>query len=353
MPSTFDTLLRLELQAVGENASTWGTKTNTNLELIAQAIAGHISVNVGGGAAYSLLTAQASTDEVRQMFITFNGVLTSSIPVYIPASPGSWYIRDNTSGAFSITVKTSAGTGVSLTRTGLNVLACDGVSVYPAAETNRVNRTGDSMTGTLSLPAGTSVSASQAMRNDEITAHVSTAVATRIPTGSIILWYGSVGSIPAGWLLCDGTNGTPDLRGRFIIGAGGDYAVSATGGSFDATTSVGGDHAHGGITGQASLTAAQIPSHTHAVDLYDPGHTHAITPLPTVYSVGSNQVGSSGVLLSPTTMVAAPASAGITVSIGATGGSGGHDHVITSAGSHSHGVSVIPPYYALCYIMKT
>jgi len=58
--------------------------------------------------------------------------------------------------------------------------------------------------------------------------------APAVPTGVILLWSGSTGSVPSGWYLCDGTNGTPDLRDRFIIGAGNTYAVNATGGTADA-----------------------------------------------------------------------------------------------------------------------
>jgi len=50
--------------------------------------------------------------------------------------------------------------------------------------------------------------------------------------GMIVLWYGAIVDIPAGWVLCDGTNDTPDLRDKFIVGAGGGYAVGATGGDF-------------------------------------------------------------------------------------------------------------------------
>ena len=57
--------------------------------------------------------------------------------------------------------------------------------------------------------------------------------ATPIPSGGIFLWSGSIGSIPAGYVLCNGSNGTPDLRNRFIVGAGSTYAVDATGGSAD------------------------------------------------------------------------------------------------------------------------
>ena len=51
-----------------------------------------------------------------------------------------------------------------------------------------------------------------------------------VPKGGIIIWSGSVNDIPAGWVLCDGSNGTPDLRDRFVLGAGNNYTVGATGG---------------------------------------------------------------------------------------------------------------------------
>ena len=56
------------------------------------------------------------------------------------------------------------------------------------------------------------------------------AIATVIPAGLICLWSGAADALPAGWALCNGSNGTPDLRGRFLVGAGGSYAVGDTGG---------------------------------------------------------------------------------------------------------------------------
>ena len=73
-----------------------------------------------------------------------------------------------------------------------------------------------------------------------------------IPSGCIVMWSGSVASIPAGWYLCNGSNSTPDLRNRFIVGAGSTYAVGATGGSADAI----------------------VVSHTHTAT--DSGHTHSV-----------------------------------------------------------------------------
>jgi hypothetical protein len=79
-------------------------------------------------------------------------------------------------------------------------------------------------------------------------------------TGVISKWAGAITDIPVGWKLCDGANGTPDLRGKFIVGAGSagaQYAVGATGGA-----------------DTVALTAAQMPAHNHAV--YDPGHSHGV-----------------------------------------------------------------------------
>lgn len=56
-----------------------------------------------------------------------------------------------------------------------------------------------------------------------------------IPSGAIIMWSGATNAIPAGYVLCDGTNSTPDLRNRFVIGAGNSYAVGATGGGTSTT----------------------------------------------------------------------------------------------------------------------
>jgi len=74
-----------------------------------------------------------------------------------------------------------------------------------------------------------------------------------IPIGGIIMWSGSITSIPDGWNLCDGTSGTPNLRDRFVVGAGSGYAVATTGGRTDTplhshihgfTTDPGGAHNH-------------------------------------------------------------------------------------------------------------
>lgn len=134
-------------------------------------------------------------------------------------------------------------------------------------------------------------------------------VANSVPSGLISLWSGSTASIPTGWVLCDGNNSTPDLRNRFIVGAGATYAVDATGGSANAV----------------------VVSHTHTVT--DPGHNHSVPN-----SGSQNNSFDSGTTVgNDTTGTSGTATTGI--SIASAGESGTNKN--------------LPPYYALAYIMKT
>lgn len=361
MPSTFDPLLRLELQATGENRTTWGIKANNDFTLAAQAIAGHVSVNIGGLSSYSLVVAEASTDEARMGSITLSGVLTGNVNVFVPAVSKNWIFRDNTTGNYQITIKTSTGDGLALAE-GTTFVWCDGVSVRAASETNRVSRAGDVMTGPLSLPAGTSVSASQAMRRDEIISMVATMIDAAVSVAmvdKIVIWRRSIVSIPTGWALCDGTNGTPDLRGVFVRGASATVSVDSTGGGTTYTTDSAGGHDHGGFTGSVSLSVGQMPSHTHAATVVDPGHNHHMfdeagykISMPGTTNTRFVDIGINANLV-PGGINSDPNYTGISVGVSVAGGGETHQHVISSVSGHTHGlVSVLPPYYTLCYIMK-
>lgn len=167
----------------------------------------------------------------------------------------------------------------------------------------------------------------------------------KFPVGGIIMWSGSVGSIPAGWGLCDGTLygavQSPDLRGRFIIGAGGAYAPADTGGSHSNTTAA----SSGSVTVDAHvLTVDELPAHGH------PFRTSAITAI----TARSNEDG--GLMLNNDSTANQTAHNGTPSStlgqqIGGTGGGQGHTHT-ASGGSHTHTVTSTPPYYALAYIIK-
>ena len=143
-------------------------------------------------------------------------------------------------------------------------------------------------------------------------------------TGMIILWSGAEVDIPTGFTLCDGTANTPDLRSRFVVGAGtgGNYSVNATGGSADATL-VSHQHSAG------SYSAASDGAHTHSYNFRsgteraDNDEDHQRNSGSTAYTTSSD---------------------------------GSHTHSI-SGSSSTEGSSAtnanLPPYYALCYIMKT
>lgn len=170
---------------------------------------------------------------------------------------------------------------------------------------------------------------------------------TGVPIGAIILWSGAVESIPVGWALCDGNNSTPDLRDRFVVGAGNSYAPGSTGGSnthtHAATTPLSGGHDHGLIVNYHELTIAEMPAHTHRAFGSRYGDNHAPGADPALFS-------SSG----DSTFPAVTSYPESTV----TGSGNGHGHGLTvgSNGAHTHTVNVTsadsrPLYYALCYIM--
>ena len=157
---------------------------------------------------------------------------------------------------------------------------------------------------------GSTATATTQSAGDNSTKVATTAyVATNaIPSGGIIIWSGSSSAIPSGWYLCNGANGTPDLRNRFVVGAGSTYAVGATGGSADAI----------------------VVSHTHSVT--DPGHSHTIGFQN--HTIDQN-AGSAGLVRQGTSNTSTQTTG---ISISSTGASG------TNAN--------LPPYYALCYIQK-
>lgn len=145
--------------------------------------------------------------------------------------------------------------------------------------------------------------------------------ANRIPPGLIAMWSGSAANVPSGWALCDGSNGTPDLRDRFIVGAGGSYNVGSTGG-----------------TAQVTLTVNQLPSHSHQGTTGNAGaHTHTYSGSTDLMWAG---MGGGGALVHPPRTLQ-------------TSESGVHSHTFTTqatGGGQPH--ENRPPYYALAYIMK-
>ena len=178
-----------------------------------------------------------------------------------------------------------------------------------------------------------------------------------VPQGGIIMWSGAVANVPAGWALCNGANGTPDLRDRFVIGAGGTRAPGVTGGAASGTTSSAGAHTHTGSTGGAALTVAQLPSHTHTGTTSTNGdHNHSITLLRRRGADGFTAVGGWDVANAEhgpeTKSVDSAGAHNHTFTTNATGEGAAHTHSIGSDGGHEHTVNTLPPFFALAFIMK-
>jgi hypothetical protein len=134
MASTYSTDLKLELMATGENAGTWGTKTNTNLELVQQAIAGYQAIDVASSDV-TLAMSNASISNARNMVLSFTGTLSGNRTVNLPDSIEKFYIlKDGTThSGNTLTFKTTSGTGFELDEGKIHAAYSDGTNVNEVA----------------------------------------------------------------------------------------------------------------------------------------------------------------------------------------------------------------------------
>ena len=288
---------------------------------------------------------QASTAELDLVHTAQAGQVTNSKAVIYGAS-----------GEVNATTLQIGGNSITATAAQLNTVdTSTSISTQLGTKAPLASPT---FTGT---PAAPTASAGTDTTQIATTAFVGTAVANTTPAGSVIMWAGTVATVPTGWLYCDGsavsrttyaglfsalgtlygsgdgstTFNLPNFKDRFAVGAdgdsGGDYDVGSTGGVADVT-----------------LTTSQIPSHSHAntasssSSVTDPGHTHNSNVV-----TGSSEGGSTGGLGNGTATTAATSSSTTGISVSTT-------TTMTNAstgGGNSH--TNIPPYLAMGYIIKT
>jgi hypothetical protein len=338
MASTFSPSLRIELIGNGDQSGVWGQTTNSNLgTIIEQAITGVESITMVN-TDYALTNFNGVADEARNAVLVVGGTNSAIRKVVAPLTNKTYTVRNNTVGGFAINIGGNTGAVVLVPNGATVQVYCDGTDFFEGLNGVSSNFTvpngltvggttslSGALTGTTGVFSGAISSVSPAFTGTP-TAPTATAgtnttqiattafvLANGVPTGAIIMWSGSIASIPSGWLLCNGSSGTPDLRNRFIVGAGSTYAVAATGGSADAV----------------------VVSHTHTATVTDPGHAHSYNQ--PVASNAANPPGSSG--SQPSGTSTGTAVTNISVANSTTGVSG------TNAN--------LPPYYALAYIMKS
>lgn len=145
MSSTYSTNLALELIGTGDQAGTWGNTTNINLgTLIEQAISGYVTQAITDGADTVITIPNGATGVARNMFIECTGSLSASRNLIVPANKKLYFIYNNTTGGYAITVKVSGQTGLSVPNGSKYLMVCNGTDVIGA-----INRLGSL---TLSTP---------------------------------------------------------------------------------------------------------------------------------------------------------------------------------------------------------
>jgi hypothetical protein len=134
MASTYSTSLRLELMATGDQSGTWGDTTNTNLgTLLEQAITGVLSV-AQGDTTLTLTSTDGASDQARNAVVNLTGAMTAIRNVVVPTASKLYTIKNSTTGGFSVVVKTTSGTGVSVPPGASIDVYCDGTNVVAGAD---------------------------------------------------------------------------------------------------------------------------------------------------------------------------------------------------------------------------
>jgi microcystin-dependent protein len=421
MASTYSQNLKIELMGSGDQVGSWGATTNDNLgTAIEEAIVGYGAVQFTNDANLTISLSNSNASQLARnffLYMTSSVTLTAQRDLIVPTIDKTYTVHNNTTGGQAIRVKTTAGTGIVVPSGKKMVLYVDGTNVieqvdYITALTvgtlsiSSILPVASGGTGLGSLTAnnvilgnGTSVpnfvapSTNGNVLTSNGTTWTSAAIPTPFITGMIMLWSGSIASIPSGWALCNGSGGTPDLRDRFVVGAGSSYAVNATGGATTVTLSTANMPAHthsiagSGTTSNQSnghthtysgTTSGQSQTHTHSISVSDPGHRHD-------NAVPINESNLAPFGTAPTNLVRELTMGGndavtwwtstVTTGITASAGNASQDHTHTFSGTtsdisanHTHtfsfsgtsgsagsgsAFSILPPYYALAYIMKT
>jgi microcystin-dependent protein len=286
MPSTY-TGSGIELIADGEQSGTWGQTTNTNLQIINRMTSEFGTIALSG-TTHTLTISDGTLSDGQYGVLIFNGSPSGTNTVTIsPNDAKRIFMVENTSGQTVIMTQGSGG-NVSILDGDGAIVYCNGdgasAAVFDIGSTlkttnnlvvaNNLSDLANTTTARTNLGLGTAavldvgtsanniVQLNGSAQLPAVDGSLLTGI-EGVPSGFIGLWSGSVASIPSGWVLCNGSNSTPDLRNFFIVGAGDAYAVGATGGA-----------------NTVALSAAELAAHTHSVSgttASDGAHTHNVS----------------------------------------------------------------------------
>jgi len=363
MASTYSDL-KFELIGTGEQVGTWGTTTNTNLgTAIEEAITGSATITFSSADVTVTLTDTNGTQAARNLRLVCSGTSGGARNLILGSGCqiSKMYLIQNDL-ADTVTVKNTTGTGVAVPAGKKQFVFNDGTNVLEVTSSS-VDLTSD-VTGTLPITNGgtgrTTLTANNVVLGNgtsgvnfvapSTSGNVLTSDGTTwtsaqgFVTGMIMLWSGTISSIPSGWALCNGSNGTPDLTNKFIIGAYADDGGAAK------------TNITGTFTPSGGSKDAIVVSHNHTASssssVSDPGHFHYSR----AFASGAEVTGYGLTLATAfldrvqvntsapdsSTRPTASATTGISVSTSTTVNSDG------SSGTNAN----LPPYFALAYIMK-
>ena len=295
MASTYSTSLKIQLMGNGEDSGTWGSISNTNWNLIEQAVAGAVSIPMSN-ANYTMTNLNGVSDEARNMILIVSGTNNAIYQVIAPLVPKFFIVTNNTSGGYAITIGASSGSLVTIPNGVTAQVYCDGTNFYSAqtgsAGDFKVNGnftvTGNQTdTGNLTVSGTftannaatfavgpTAPTATTGTNTTQLatTAFVNASIAASPFTvsGAILMW--PTASAPSGYLLCDGTAVSRTTYATLFA------LFGTTFGSGDGSTTFNLPNytnrmPYGTTIGATGGSAdAVVVSHTHTIT--DPGHIH-------------------------------------------------------------------------------
>lgn len=278
----------------------------------------------------------------------FSAVTVGDTQIVVSPGGGSLFPELTDGNFFMITVVDAQGNLEIMSVTSRNV---DTFTVNRAQENTLARAFPEGSVVELRLTAGSIGEIASQLTTDIL-------AATQLPRGIITMWSGATNAVPSGWALCDGNNGTPNLKDRFIVGAGQSYGVGNTGGSITRTPSVWTNAAGTGIqVAGTAINESQMPWHTHGGSVGSDASIQvqdSIQPSGAGEWLASDSFGS--ISWSPYPIRKPLKVFSASLSINGTGGNQPHYHGVTDNG-HAHtaaasAIDVRPPYYALAFIMK-
>lgn len=254
MASTYSTNLALELPGTGDQAGSWGNTTNTNLgTLVEQAISGYVTQAVSNDPASptTLTIPNGASGVARNMYLEFTGTLSAARDVIVPANKKLYFVYNNTTGGFAVTIKVSGQTGVSIPSGQKLIVVSNGTDIVEA--TNFISTTGGNLTitGTLTLTALTASTALALNASKQVVSVTNTgtgnnvlatdptmtlANATNLPivggtTGTLSVARGGTGATDAG--TARSNLSVPSTTGS---GASGTWSINISGNAATATS---------------------------------------------------------------------------------------------------------------------